>query len=168
MAIVNLPPHGISLQEIERLALLQALTQCGWIQKDAALFLKCSARVMNYKIRLHRIPHPSGSWKIKAQRWDKPVTSVPISAGIWTRRQQRGVPGGAKLTPSDVEGIHEAAAALPGLSNYKQAHAIAHRSKGLLGSWQRIRSVLTGDSWRRLHPLLGGTPTSEELESHGR
>ena len=59
--IVRLPPHGVSLREIERQALLQALHRTNWVQKDAAVHLDVSPRVMHYKLRMHGITHPRWS-----------------------------------------------------------------------------------------------------------
>lgn len=153
MAIVNLPPGGIALKEIEQLALLQALAQCGWNQRRAAEFLRLSSRVMSYKVRKHGIAHPSGTWR-HSPDWQALAALPPLSLGKWRTHQR--VPGGARLTPSDVEGIHEAAADLPGLTLGEQARCIHQRSKGLLGAWQTIYDVLRGGSWRQLHPRLSG------------
>jgi DNA-binding NtrC family response regulator len=56
--LVNLPPHGASLRDIEREALLQALQRTNWVQKKAAAHLDISPRVMHYKLKSHRITHP--------------------------------------------------------------------------------------------------------------
>jgi two-component system response regulator AtoC len=56
--LVNLPPHGIALREIEREALLQALQRANWVQKEAAARLDISPRVMHYKLKSHGITHP--------------------------------------------------------------------------------------------------------------
>jgi transcriptional regulator with GAF, ATPase, and Fis domain len=50
-SIVKIPPTGIPLEEIERLALVEALKMSNWVQKDAAELLAISPRVMNYKIK---------------------------------------------------------------------------------------------------------------------
>src|ERR687891_13389 len=47
-SIVKIPPTGIALEEIERLALVEALKMSNWVQKDAAELLAISPRVMNY------------------------------------------------------------------------------------------------------------------------
>jgi DNA-binding NtrC family response regulator len=59
--IVKLPPRGASLREIERQALLQALQRTNWVQKDAAVHLDISPRVMHYKLKMHGITHPRWS-----------------------------------------------------------------------------------------------------------
>jgi DNA-binding NtrC family response regulator len=59
--IVRLPPHGVALREIERQALLQALRRTNWVQKDAAVHLDISPRVMHYKLKTHGITHPRWS-----------------------------------------------------------------------------------------------------------
>src|SRR5205823_1153226 len=50
-SIVRIPPAGIPLEEIERLAIIEALKMSNWVQKDAADLLAISPRVMNYKIK---------------------------------------------------------------------------------------------------------------------
>ena len=57
---VRIPPSGISLEEIERQALLEALRMSNWVQKDAALLLGISPRVMSYKLKVLRIETPNG------------------------------------------------------------------------------------------------------------
>jgi DNA-binding NtrC family response regulator len=56
--IVKLPPHGTSLRQIEKEALLQALESANWVQKTAAARLDISPRVMYYKLKSHGITHP--------------------------------------------------------------------------------------------------------------
>ena len=48
---VRIPPAGIPLEDIERLALIEAPKMSNWVQKDAAELLAVSPRVMNYKIK---------------------------------------------------------------------------------------------------------------------
>ena len=57
---VRIPSSGISLEEIERQALLEALRMSNWVQKDAALLLGISPRVMSYKLKVLRIETPNG------------------------------------------------------------------------------------------------------------
>jgi len=57
---VKIPPTGMPLEEIERLALTEALKMSNWVQKDAAELLSISPRVMNYKIKTLRIEFPRG------------------------------------------------------------------------------------------------------------
>ena len=59
-SIVKIPPTGIPLEEIERLALIEALKMSNWVQKDAAELLSISPRVMNYKIKTLGIDFPRG------------------------------------------------------------------------------------------------------------
>jgi DNA-binding NtrC family response regulator len=53
--IVRLPPNGVSLKDIEREALIQALWRTNWVQKDAAAHLDITPRVMHYKLKTHGI-----------------------------------------------------------------------------------------------------------------
>ncbi|MBM3817855.1 MAG: sigma-54-dependent Fis family transcriptional regulator [Acidimicrobiia bacterium] len=57
-SIIRIPPTGIPLEEIERLALVEALKMSNWVQKDAAELLAISPRVMNYKIKVLGIDFP--------------------------------------------------------------------------------------------------------------
>src|SRR5438105_6517913 len=59
-SIVKIPPTGIPLEEIERLALIEALKMSNWVQKDAAELLAISPRVMKYKINTLGIDFPHG------------------------------------------------------------------------------------------------------------
>jgi Nif-specific regulatory protein len=59
-SIVKIPPTGIPLEEIERMALVEALKMSNWVQKDAAELLAISPRVMNYKIKTLGIDFPRG------------------------------------------------------------------------------------------------------------
>ncbi|UCD59027.1 MAG: sigma-54-dependent Fis family transcriptional regulator [Candidatus Hydrogenedentota bacterium] len=52
---IDIPEGGIKLLDIERMLLLQALERTGWVQKNAAKLLGISPRVINYKIRKHKI-----------------------------------------------------------------------------------------------------------------
>jgi hypothetical protein len=57
-SVVKIPPTGIPLEEVERLALIEALKMSNWVQKDAAELLSISPRVMNYKIKTLGIDFP--------------------------------------------------------------------------------------------------------------
>ena len=57
-SVVRIPPTGIPLEEVERLALIEALKMSNWIQKDAAELLSISPRVINYKIKTLGIDFP--------------------------------------------------------------------------------------------------------------
>jgi DNA-binding NtrC family response regulator len=59
--VVRLPESGVSLEEINREAVIQALERAGWVQKDAAELLHITADQMNARIRKYGITHPS--WK---------------------------------------------------------------------------------------------------------
>jgi DNA-binding NtrC family response regulator len=59
-SVVKIPPTGIPLEEVERLALVEALKMSNWVQKDAAELLAISPRVMNYKIKTLGIEFPKG------------------------------------------------------------------------------------------------------------
>ena len=59
-SILKIPPTGIPLEDIERLALVEALKMSNWVQKDAAELLGISPRVMNYKIKVLGIEFPRG------------------------------------------------------------------------------------------------------------
>ena len=56
---LELPEAGISLREIERQAVEEALKRCGYVQKDAARLLKVSRRQLNYAIGRMGLTHPS-------------------------------------------------------------------------------------------------------------
>jgi DNA-binding NtrC family response regulator len=58
---LRLPPEGMDLEELEKLAILEALRINGWVQKDAAKFLGISSRVMNYKVAKYEIKNPRWS-----------------------------------------------------------------------------------------------------------
>jgi two-component system response regulator PilR (NtrC family) len=47
------------LDEVERQTIVAALVRSNWIQKDAAKVLGISPRVLNYKIKSHRLTHPT-------------------------------------------------------------------------------------------------------------
>jgi len=53
-------PSGVPLEDIERLAVIEALKMSNWVQKDAADLLAISPRVMNYKIKVLGIELPRG------------------------------------------------------------------------------------------------------------
>ncbi len=59
-SVVKIPPTGIPLEEVERMALIEALKMSNWVQKDAAELLAISPRVMNYKIKTLGIDFPRG------------------------------------------------------------------------------------------------------------
>ena len=57
-SVVKIPPTGVPLEEIERQAVVEALTMSNWVQKDAAELLSITPRVMNYKIKTLSIELP--------------------------------------------------------------------------------------------------------------
>ena len=57
----DLPPGGMSLREVERELVLEALRRSGFLQKDAAKLLGVSRRKLNYMIRRMGITH--SSWR---------------------------------------------------------------------------------------------------------
>ncbi len=59
---LKLPPTGIKLNDLEKLAIMEALKMSNWVQKDAAAFLGISSRVMNYKVQ---------KYDIRSPRWNK-------------------------------------------------------------------------------------------------
>jgi transcriptional regulator with GAF, ATPase, and Fis domain len=67
-SILKIPPTGIPLEDIERLALIEALKMSNWVQKDAAELLSISPRVMNYKIKVLGIEFPRGRRAAAAQQ----------------------------------------------------------------------------------------------------
>jgi transcriptional regulator with GAF, ATPase, and Fis domain len=56
---LRLPPDGIALEEIERMAVEEALRRSGYVQKDAAQLLRVTRRQLNYAIRRMGLTHPS-------------------------------------------------------------------------------------------------------------
>lgn len=126
MPILTLPPGGIPLSEIEKMAIVQALERCHWMLDDTANFLGISLHVLRYKIQRHWITLPSG------HRYARPLLG-----------KHRGN-NQSTLTQADVASIRADADALQG-SPTEKAKAIASRAKGLFGPWQRIRAILTGE-----------------------
>jgi len=56
---LDLPPEGIALEEIERMAIEEALRRSDYVQKDAARLLRVTRRQLNYAIRRMGLTHPS-------------------------------------------------------------------------------------------------------------
>lgn len=63
-SVLRLPRGGANLKDVERSFVVQALERTDWVQKDAAVLLGVSTRVLNHKIRRFGIKHP---------RWRKNV-----------------------------------------------------------------------------------------------
>ena len=57
----ELPPDGVSLREVERQLVLEALRRTGYVQKDAAVLLGISRRKVNYMVQRMGITH--ASWR---------------------------------------------------------------------------------------------------------
>jgi two-component system response regulator HydG len=55
----ELPPEGVSLDQVERAVVLEALHRSRYVQKEAAQLLRVSRRKLNYMIRRMGIKHPS-------------------------------------------------------------------------------------------------------------
>jgi DNA-binding NtrC family response regulator len=55
----EIPDGGVKLEEVERQLICQALERSGWVQKSAAKMLGISPRVINYKIKKHKIKRES-------------------------------------------------------------------------------------------------------------
>jgi len=58
---IRIPAGGLKWEDVERDLILQALSMCGWVQKEAARILGLSTRVLNYKIKQFGITH--STWK---------------------------------------------------------------------------------------------------------
>jgi len=54
-----LPPAGLGMDDIERAIVVEALERHGFVQKDAAAWLRISRRKLNYMIQKMRLTHPS-------------------------------------------------------------------------------------------------------------
>ena len=59
---VSIPEEGISLEDVERNLVIEALERTGWNQKDAAALLKISVDRMNARVRKFGLTHPS--WRV--------------------------------------------------------------------------------------------------------
>jgi DNA-binding NtrC family response regulator len=57
----QLPAAGIGLDDVERAVVLEALERCGWVQKEAAAWLRISRRKLNYLIQRMGITH--ATWR---------------------------------------------------------------------------------------------------------
>ena len=55
----ELPAEGISLRDVERELVLEALERTGYVQKDAAALIGVSRRKLNYMIQKMGITHPA-------------------------------------------------------------------------------------------------------------
>jgi DNA-binding NtrC family response regulator len=75
-SVVKIPPTGIPLDTVERLAIIEALKMSNWVQKDAAELLSISPRVMNYKIKTLGIDFPKGRRAAPLPPHDSTPTTV--------------------------------------------------------------------------------------------
>jgi DNA-binding NtrC family response regulator len=55
----ELPAEGISLRDVERELVIEALERTGYVQKDAAKLIGVSRRKLNYMIQRMGITHPT-------------------------------------------------------------------------------------------------------------
>ncbi len=62
----ELPPEGVSLREVERELVREALRRTGYVQKEAAALLGVSRRKLNYMIQRMGITHPA--WRRNRER----------------------------------------------------------------------------------------------------
>jgi len=88
--LVNLPPGGAKLLEIERAAIVAALEQANWNQALAAKLLSISPRVMSYKVKKYGIhdesPHMkrgTGGPKTKRRFWKPRVAGKDWRTKSW-------------------------------------------------------------------------------------
>ncbi|MFW5870417.1 MAG: sigma-54-dependent transcriptional regulator, partial [Candidatus Sumerlaeota bacterium] len=56
---IVLPPEGISIEEVEKKLVIQALEYCDWNQKNAAQMLHMSVDRMNARVKKYGLTHPS-------------------------------------------------------------------------------------------------------------
>ena len=78
--VIKIPPAGIPLQEIEKQAVVEALSMSNWVQKDAAELLSISPRVMNYKIKTLGIVLP----RSRRAMSQKETETTPEPPSAWT------------------------------------------------------------------------------------
>jgi len=57
----QLPSAGLAFSDIEQAVVLEALERCGWVQKEAAAWLRVSRRKLNYMIQQMGITH--ATWR---------------------------------------------------------------------------------------------------------
>jgi DNA-binding NtrC family response regulator len=55
---IDLPPHSISLDAIEKELILRALHRCDWNQTHAARYIDISRKTLIYRIEKHKIQKP--------------------------------------------------------------------------------------------------------------
>ena len=59
---IELPDEGVSLEEVERRLVIQALERVSWNQKKAAGLLRISVDRMNARVKKYGLTHPS--WRV--------------------------------------------------------------------------------------------------------
>ena len=57
----QLPAAGLGLGDVEKAVVLEALERAGWVQKEAAAWLRISRRKLNYMIQQMGITH--ATWR---------------------------------------------------------------------------------------------------------
>ena len=60
-AVINLPPEGYPLEQLEREVVVQALERNQWNQAAAARFLKIPRHTLIYRMEKYEITHPTAS-----------------------------------------------------------------------------------------------------------
>jgi two-component system NtrC family response regulator len=55
--VVNLPPEGYPLEQLEREVVIEALERCGWNQAAAARFLRIPRHTIIYRMEKYSIDH---------------------------------------------------------------------------------------------------------------
>jgi len=65
LAGLVLPDEGLDLEEVEKELVVKALEKADWVQKQAAMYLGLSPRVLNYKIKRFGITH--GNWIVNSR-----------------------------------------------------------------------------------------------------
>lgn len=78
----ELPPEGVSLRDVEREFVLEALERTGHVQKDAAALLRISRRKLNYMIQRMGITHPS--WRRNRSPEPEPAPAAKPAKGTDT------------------------------------------------------------------------------------
>ena len=67
---LDLPPHGISLEGIEKELILRALKKFNWNQTQAAKYLDISRRTLIYRMEKHAIGKEASGDTAKSARPD--------------------------------------------------------------------------------------------------
>ena len=80
--VVKIPPTGIPLEEIEKQAVVEALSMSNWGQKDAAELLSISRRVMNYKIKTLGIVLPRRRSQARADTTSSSTNPWSVTSAV--------------------------------------------------------------------------------------